>query len=206
MILMTKQSYGNHWSMIEPGFWALGFYCIAQDRKGLLTIVIVLASANRETGCFIVLAYLLSNTDILFGRSDDTIRSKRKWLAIYACCWLITYGLIRVWQGHARHVLPLVEILRINLEHHSWALFLRQLGLALSFFWVLVALGVKYAPKQVRMACRVIPFYLAAYVVFGIWQEVRLLTPLCPLAAAVGLSYVERRTGNQMIASNDSGV
>jgi hypothetical protein len=193
-IMLTKESYQNHWSLIEPGFWALGFWCIAQDRKGLLALVIILATANRETGCFIVLAYILSNTDIFRARPDSTIRSKRKWLVGYVCCYLLTYSLIRAWQGNVELAVPVGQILSLNLTDHSWAYFLRKLGLALSFFWVLVVLGAKYAPKQVLMACRVIPFYLAAVFIFGIWQEVRLLTPTFPLLVAVGLSFVERRT------------
>lgn len=194
MILMSKESYMSHWSMIEPGFWALGFWCIAQNRNGLLATLIVLATINRETSCFIVLAYILSNTDILYGRSDDTVHSKRKWSIIYVSCWLLTYGLIRVWQGHAWNLMTIGDILRINVENQMWTYFFRQMGLALSFFWVLVLLGAKFAPKQVRMACRIIPFYLAAVLVFGIWYELRLLTPLCPLVVAIGLSYVEKRT------------
>lgn len=194
MILMNKQSYMSHWSMIEPGFWALGFWCMGQNRNWLLAAVIVLATMNRETACFIVLGYLLTNIDILCGRSDETTHCKRKWFVVYVCCWLLTYGLIRAWQGHADHILTVTDILRINVENHSWADFLRQLGLALSFYWVLVLLGARFAPKHVLAACRVIPFYLAAVVFFGIWQEVRLLTPLFPLVVAIGLSYVERRT------------
>jgi hypothetical protein len=193
-VLMSYESYMSHWSMIEPGFWALGFWCMDQNRKGLLAAVIVLATINRETSCFIVLAYALSNTDILWRRSDDTIYARRKWAIIYGLCWLLTYGFIRVWQGHALHVVTLEIILRMNLELHSWPYFLRQLGFAFSFFWVLAVLGARSAPTQVLNTCRVIPFYLAVVAVFGRWEEVRLFAPLSPLVIALGLSYMERRT------------
>jgi hypothetical protein len=194
MIFMDKPSYQNYWSLIEPGFWALGFWCMARNMNGLLAMVVILATINRETGCFISLAYILSNTEVFWGGSDNSVYYKRKWAIIYMCCWLITYGTIRVWLGHSDHVSTLTDILGRNLDNFSWAYFLEQFVFALSFFWVLVAFGVKYAPKQVLKVCRVIPFYLAAVMIFGIWQEMRLFAPLAPLLAAIGLSYVERRT------------
>jgi len=60
--------------------------------------------------------------------------------------------------------------------------------LFLGFGWIFAVYGWTRAPRFVRGVGRVLPFYLAAFAVWGWWREVRILTTLYPIVIPLVLA------------------
>ncbi|MEW6111550.1 MAG: hypothetical protein AB1664_05415 [Thermodesulfobacteriota bacterium] len=194
--LAFRHQFFQPWSLLEPGFFALALWCIRMRREALLTVVIALAVLTRETAIFIVFAYLLTATDPSNSHPDrwwppsprTTIR-----FFLYLLLWVLISVGLRLALGEAPLSVPIAEALEHNLKTASLLYTARSWALFMGFFWVLAALGLKYAPPFVRRSAWVIPPYILAVLTFGIWYEVRLLMFLYPVLIPLGLSFLSHR-------------
>lgn len=166
-------------SYLEPSLFSIGLLLILRDRPWWFAVLVAVASLSRETGVFLVLLYA---TTAPFSR-------RRLWttLAYLAVSGAVFLG-VRLVLGGAERYWTLGRVLETNLSQPFLAAF--NISLLLGAVWIFAALGFTRAPAFVRRAAIVIPIYLAAIVVWGIWWEVRLLMPLYPLVLPLALSYL----------------
>jgi len=164
------------WSLLEPIFVAMALLLLAKGQIGLLAILTVIASLNSEASVVLpLLALVVPNQE------------RRHGLALLAL-WAVVTALLRfgiggftmpeaMWQQDIAHLPHVV----VNL--------LLFLGPAAA----LVMAGYGNAPLFARSATLALVPLLLAIVVFGDWWDVRLLTPIYPLAGPLMLSAIFRR-------------
>ena len=76
---------------------------------------------------------------------------------------------------------PVAKLLFLNLERGRLILAVEHWVLFMGLGWVLVFLGLRRAPEFVYRMALLVPLYLPAVLVFGVWFEVRLLMPMYPV-------------------------
>jgi hypothetical protein len=182
------------WSLLEVTFFSLGFLFAYRRRWGVVSLLVVLASLNRETGVFLPLALLLASIDarhwfdIAALRQAAARRETRGAFGLLLVSVAIFAGL-RLLRGSASPVDDLADVVSRNLERNN----LIAAGLALLLFmgvgWLYALRGFARAPLFIRRVGRVVPFYLAAFAVWGWWREVRILTTLYPILIVLVLAY-----------------
>jgi hypothetical protein len=190
------------WSLLEVTFFSLGFLFAYRGRWGRVATLVVLASLNRETGVFLPLALLLASIDARDWWHPDAIRraaaqrETRLAFGLLLVSVAIFAGL-RLLRGGAAPVDELGDVVSRNLERNN----LIAAGLALLLFmgvgWIFALRGFGRAPVFIRRVGRVVPFYLAAFAIWGWWREVRILTTLYPILIVLVLAYCYLpRSGN----------
>lgn len=183
MLVAFGDGYFQPWSLLEIGLFTAGLLAIYRSQRLWLAVIIGLATLNRETGVFLVVAYLVIH---LNRAAPFLARTHLIWTGLYSAIWGSIFLGIRLWLGLAPQ-LSLAQILQMNIE--SGALLMTGVNcvLFLGAFWVLVWQGHKVANPFIRTTWRIVPIYLLAILVFGVWSEVRLLTPLYPVLISTGM-------------------
>jgi hypothetical protein len=191
MPIALQDHWFQPWSLLEPGLFSAALLAIHRHRYQLLLLLVVLASLNRETAVFIAFAFLMT-IDV---KNLLNIRSKneRKKMLLVSTLFLV-YGAIfmglRYFYGSAPHVETIKGLLAKNTTKSSLFYTFVNGSLFLGGLWVFAFLGFKYAPGFIKRVSLVIPFYLIAVMVWGVWKEVRLLMPLYPILVPLGLSFI----------------
>ncbi len=179
--------YFQPWSILEIGLFTLGLMAIYKDKSALLAVIILISSLNRETGILLCLAYLLVHMSprrpLLTGRYI-------LWGLGYLAIWAVVFIGLRLWLGIVPQ-LSMAEIIQRNLSLSALVFAAVNLFLFLGALWILVYHGYKTSPDFIRKAWRVVPIYFVFFLVFGIWQEIRLLSTLYPILVATILSQWE---------------
>jgi hypothetical protein len=172
-----------------------------EKRYYFLFPILILATLNRATAVFIPIMFFLVHLDFQDGFKVGVSRFFKKhfikvlilfliWMGVRGCLWLIL-GKGNEW------VKPLEEIF---LQNINWE-YLRMASIKISIFfgacWFFAVLGFKTGPIFIKRAYLVIPIYLFVIGVWGIWIEIRLLTPLYPLLTALMLSFVYPVSANK---------
>jgi hypothetical protein len=182
------------WSILEVAFFALGFLLAYRGRWGWLTLVVVLASLNRETGVFLPLTvFLAALSDFrAFGTQWLQRAAQRRDVSL-------SFGLVvpstaiflelRLVRGSAEAVDALPDVISRNLERNNLIAAAMGIPLLLGFGWIFAVMGVRSAPCFLRRVARVVPFYLIAFAIWGWWREVRILTSLYPVLVPLVLAY-----------------
>jgi len=179
--------YFQPWSILEIGLFTIGLIAIYKEKEAALAVIIVLAALNRETGVFLCLTYLLIHlkTHHPFINARHLI-----WSMVYFAIWGIVFFGLRLWLGSAPQ-LSLSEIMQRNLTPSGLVMAVVNIFLFLGALWIQVFHGFKTTPDFVRKAWRAVPVYIAFFLVFGIWQEVRLLSTLYPILLVTLLNQWE---------------
>lgn len=172
------------WSILEIGLFTVGLIAIYKDKSALLAFIILISSLNRETGIVLCLAYLLAHISL---RRPFLAGKHIMWGLGYFVIWAVVFIGLRLWLGFVPQ-LSLAEIIQRNLMPSALVLAGVNLFLFLGALWILVYHGYKTSPDFIRNAWRVVPVYLVFFLVFGIWQEIRLLSTLYPILVATILS------------------
>jgi hypothetical protein len=195
-ITLTTFSYFTYqpWSILEVSFMALGLLFASRGSWLAVGILVLLASLNRETGIFVPLA-------VFFGVLRQPLRqpglvvrgvmSSRE-TRLAAALVLLSAGMfaaLRLWRGGADQVDTLGDVILRNLQPEQLAAAGIALPLFLGLGWLYAALGFTVAPSFPRRAARVVPLYLAVFLVWGWWRETRILTTLYPLVLPLILAY-----------------
>jgi hypothetical protein len=152
---------------------------------GYLTyaVILILASLNRETSAFLVLAYAL-----VAWRCN---RLNGRFLALLTAIWLTVFiGLRLTLNAPSEGTYGLPYIVAENLERLPGGfvylvLFIGGVGFT-------SVLGWRYAPPFVRALLPMVVAYVGAILVFGIWGEVRLWLPIVPLLLVMAWGAVKR--------------
>jgi hypothetical protein len=182
------------WSILEVALYALGFLLAYRGQWAWVGVTIVLASLNRETGVFLPLAlFLASLQDIRpFGLSMlRRVAHRRETYLSFAFLLLSTliFGGLRLVRGSADPVDELSNVIIRNVQRNNVIAAASAVPLVMGFGWVYAALGYRRAPGFLRGVARVVPFYLAAFAIWGWWREVRILTSLYPVLVPLVLVY-----------------
>jgi hypothetical protein len=177
---LTLQEY-TPFSILEPGFFALALLFAYRQRRAWLGIIVAIAALNRETAVFLPLAYAVT--------SPPTRRNVTTTAALLAIWAAIFLGVRYLFGGGTRYwTLDTIWAWNRNPEH--LLLTVLNITLLLGAFWIFAALGYQRSPPFVRRSALVIPPYIAAVLVWGVWSEVRLLTPLYPILFSLALSFL----------------
>jgi len=99
------------------------------------------------------------------------------------------FGGLRLLRGSADPVDELGNVIIRNIQRNNVIAAASAAPLVLGFGWVYAALGYRRAPTFLRGVARVVPFYLAAFAIWGWWREVRILTSLYPVLVPLVLVY-----------------
>jgi hypothetical protein len=163
------------WSWIEAAMLTEGLLAVYQRRIGRIVALTIAAALNRETGVLVPIAALV---DAVAERSVRhaiaAVGSIALSVAIYGGLrWVLhpsvaVYSVASIWQTNTSG-----EGFRAAIQNAS--LFLGVAG------WALALLGARRSPPFVRRMFWLLPVYAPMYLVWGIWYEVRLLTPLYPI-------------------------
>jgi hypothetical protein len=182
------------WSLLEPGLFSLSLILMHEKRYYSLFPVLIIATLNRATAVFIPIMFFLVHLDFQGGLKVCVPRFFKKYflkVVVLFLIWMGVRGSLWVILGKGDEwVKPLEEIF---LQNINWE-YLRMASIKISIFfgacWIFAILGIKTAPAFIKRASLVIPIYLFVIGVWGIWIEIRLLTPLYPLLTALMLSFV----------------
>jgi hypothetical protein len=179
------------WWMIEVGLLSLGLRFGASRRLVPLGAVVLLAALNRETGVFVPLAILLGYLGPL---RLDSVRRALTQREVQVCLGYLAlsaavFGGLRLLRGGAPPAdrLEDVALRNLNLVNLSRAGF--GVALFLGAGWVFAVRGRRSAPEFIRQASRVVVPYLAVFLIWGTWREVRLLATLYPVLLPLVLTY-----------------
>jgi hypothetical protein len=182
------------WSILEVALFALGFLLAYRGHWVWVGMTVVLASFNRETGVFLPLALFLASLQDLRPFGFETLRRvarRRETYLSFAFLLLSTviFGGLRLARGSADPVDVLSDVIVRNIERNNVIAAASAIPLVLGFGWLYAALGFRSAPAFLRGIARVLPFYLAAFAIWGWWREVRILTSLYPVLVPLVLVY-----------------
>jgi hypothetical protein len=189
MIFTFKDYFYQPWSLLEVPLFTLFLWTMYKKRMVFGLLIVIIASLNRETGIFLPLAFIVSQFTY-YRLSGDGYR-KLRYSALYLISSILIIGGLRLILGPSEHVRTIKEMWDLNTESLS-VIAITVINIiafqgALCYFAVR---GSRAAPEYVRKSFRVIPLYLAAIAVFGIWKEVRLLMMLYPILLPAALSYI----------------
>ena len=187
LLVAFGDGYFQPWSLLEIGLFTAGLLAIYKSQHWWLAVLIALATLNRETGVFLVLAYLVMRAKRTW---PFVTRADLLWTGLYGAIWGSLYGGVRLWLGPAPQ-LALIQIQQMNLQPGALLMTAVNGFLFLGVFWVFVWRGRQTADPFIRATWRIVPIYLLAVLVFGVWVEVRLITPLYPILISTGLSAWE---------------
>jgi hypothetical protein len=168
-------------SLLEPSFFTVGLLLMLKERLMLFWALVVVASLNRETAFFIPLLYVLTKP-----LTRKHVLTGLVYIGTWACVFL---GL-RAVMGDAPRYWDLATICYTNTHTGRFVTIAENILLFLGGFWVFAIFGFKRAPVFVQRSARVVPAYLAAVSVWGLWWEVRLLMPLYSIVLPLALSWL----------------
>jgi hypothetical protein len=183
--LMFASSWG--WmgivSLIEAAAWAWMVVLLRARRRDellWLALLIAVAALNRETTVFLVVMYA-------------AVRRRVNGTILLGGAFMLVYGAIRLHFGSAPDMVTVQQAWEMNTGGGWWTMnALLNNALLLPLFALAVS-NWKRVGLVERRAALVVPAYIGAVAVFGLWNEVRLLLPLFALTAgALALPLGER--------------
>jgi hypothetical protein len=166
-------------SLLEPIFVAGTVVLSLTDSRRWIVVFLVLATLNSEAAAFLPLVYLAVR-----GVNGPSLKT--------------TFGLAAVWLAVSMGIHAVVgvsepaasssELWRENVAHLPTAMI--NVALFVGPLWLLAALGVKRAPAPVHRLSWLIPVYLGAVAIGGLWWDVRLLMGLYPILIPLVLAAI----------------
>lgn len=185
MNMALRDHFYQPWSLVEPAMFVLGYEAVKQDRLSVLTFVVIGATFNRETACFLVLLYFLYWWPVGRTRVLKT--------AVPGFAWLCVFLGVRVIVGAKPFVNDWWGVFGANLQPggilHSivaWTMFLGPC-------WYFFVRGVRLVDRQSRQALLCLIVFGVVFLAEGCWWETRpwmsfyclLLPPVCASVQAL---------------------
>jgi hypothetical protein len=164
-------------SLLEPIFVALTIVLSLKEKSAWIAALLVLAALNSEAAAFLPLVHLAVR-----GVSQQSLKATIGLGAI----WVAVFVGVRLFAGLTETPGTAGDLWRENLAHLPTTLI--NVALFVGPLWVLAASGVSGAPASIRRASWLIPIYLGAVAVAGVWWDVRLLMGLYPILIPLVLS------------------
>ena len=161
------------WSLLEPVFVAAGVLLLAKRQIALVAILTIAAALNSEASILLPAIALA------------VPGQERKDGVVLLALWLTVSAILRLGVGGSAWPSPTIDA---NLAHLPTVVI--NLALFLGPASILMVTGFRRAPLFAQRAFLAATPLLIAVAVFGYWWDVRLLTPLYPLAAPLILSAI----------------
>lgn len=192
-----------YWPYDIPGifFFVAGLVCLVEGRWASYYPLFVLATLNRETSVFLILASLL----IAWGRQAP--RQIAGHLLVQAVLWLAIKALLNRLFAHNSGSFT------DNMMHNNWLLltrflhgnfsFLRFLLLVCGAVWLLIPLAWRRQPVIFRRLLWIIPPFIAGMGVVGVLDEVRIYNELIPVLLAPAVFSVYAVFAPDQVSPNE---
>ncbi|HEX9997816.1 MAG TPA: hypothetical protein VGB45_11775 [Abditibacterium sp.] len=167
-------------------FATLGLLLMAQKRWKLYLLVFTLATLNRESSAFLVLACVLTSWKTVPRRAFLSILAAQIgiWLGVRALTmWLFAGNAGQSFELHWAYNLASARQLLTS----PWPLTLGSAIVTFVFLWVLGALTQRAQPDFLRRTRGVVWPFLALMSVVGVMSETRLYSELIPFLLAPAL-------------------
>lgn len=157
-------------TIVEATTWIVLLLLIKRRRDKLLLLIVLtfFAALNRETAVFLSVLYFL-------------VTQKVAPSAIMLGVSLVVFAGLRLMLGAAPDSVPIADAWRLNTAG-GWNTVNAVINLTLLAPVMLFGLMHRGA-KVVRRALWIAVFYLPMVVIFGLWNETRLLLPLLALVS-----------------------
>lgn len=166
-------------SLVQDALLVWGLTLLFRQHWKSFVIVLILAVMNRETGLILGLAAIgLARRGYV----------RAGWATMATAMASLLILTVRLWVGDNYTYWTLDRILERNLL--TWYMGVCHAVCLLGYGWWLAFKGLPSLPEKVRAAAEYVPFYIISILIFGIWYEVRLITPLLPIlvpAVLVGI-------------------
>ena len=190
--LAMADHFFQPWSWLQFGLFPLAILLIHRQKWILLGLVIFVGSVNRETGLFLALLYPACCFRPRQGAAEGLSPWQRWQPAVlaagYLAIWAVVFLGLRIALGHEPHMRSIAGFWELNVDNHHVRDTILHMFLFFSGPVILAIFGVRNAPKLAIRALWIVPPYLAAFAIFSVWSEVRVLLPiqimLLPLALA----------------------
>ena len=166
-------------SLLEPIFVAGTVVLSLTDSRRWIVVFLVLATLNSEAAAFLPLVYLAVR-----GVNGPSLKTTFG----LAASWLAVSLAIRAVAGVSESSGGIVDLWRQNVAHLPMAAI--NVALFIGPLWLLATLGVRRAPAPVRRLSWLIPVYLGAVAIGGLWWDVRLLMGLYPILTPLVLAAI----------------
>ena len=184
--ISLRNHFYSPYSIIEPAFLLAGLVCVKRQSYVALVWLTLLASLNRETGVLLPFAFLINEAHRR-PLSKAGIARGAGLLALSAA----VYILLRWWLGPAPDSMTISLAWQTNTTRTAMvdsvinvALFGGVAG------WLLAIGGASRVPAFVKQMSWLGAAYVAAYLIWGVWYEVRLLMPLYPFLVPAMLAFM----------------
>jgi hypothetical protein len=189
MELTFRNHFYQPWSLAEMFFNTAAVLLMVRRRYGWLSVVVLFASLNRETGVFIPIMFFLAYAR--WQQRFPFLRVSRTclfWTTWYSCISVAVLLTLRLALGSSPMILTLRQTLEKNTEpgYLVYAIFIAILFFGV--FWLLIVRGFSSAPRLIRKASGVLIFYFAVVLLWGGWAEIRYFTSYYALFIPLGLS------------------
>jgi len=137
--IALRDHYFQPWSLLETALFTLSLVLIYKEYYGLLCLVIIIATLNKETAIFIPLAYFFTRIDL---KNKTTLYHKHIFLiCIFFLIWLIPFLILRyLLLGISPHIHSMKELFTYNWTAVSANRAVLNVWLFLGFFWVFAVL------------------------------------------------------------------
>jgi hypothetical protein len=176
--IYLKDHFYQPWTILEAILFTLSLFLLEKNRTFLLGVIIFIATLNRETGVFIIGMYGLYNIEKIL--DFKSIREKVV-ITTFTLVWIFTYGFLRFILGNTEHISSIYDLLISNLELRNILLTINNWVFSLGILWFLQSGDFLTKDPLISRVRFIIPFYLLAILVFGVWYEVRLMLPVIPI-------------------------
>ncbi len=190
-MLMHQWTALDSW-LLDVAF-TLGLSWILEGRHRSLLVLTAIATLNNEKAILIPLAYLIVAADPLKAIRTRTLPPPGAIVRVASCfaVYLTVSFAIHLAVGDARRLFTIPAIWNYNTGNGTvLRTALWQIAMCFGVFWVFAAAGVAHAPPVLRKLLWVFVIYLPLFAVYGVWEEVRLLTPFYPILMGLALSFI----------------
>lgn len=156
-----------------PARWELGY-----------GVLIVIATLNRETAILLPIIFAL----VYISR----VKSGWFWVRLltFFGLWAFVFIALRLILGIAPEGITVSEIWALNTGGGWWT---EEAIIKNAFFipvWIGALGGLRRSPRFVQMAFIAVLPYLVLFLIYGVWNEVRLLLPVLVLVLPPFLLYI----------------
>jgi hypothetical protein len=177
-----RDHYFQPWSFLEAGVMALMLFYAARRRFVAMFVTAVVASLNRETGLFAILA-----------AGFAVWPEGRRWIVGSIGAWAVIYAGLRVALGLTEYVSTVHGNFVANVTPNALLRMAVNVTLVAGLPAWLAYRARDVAPAFLRRALLVVPLYLAVVVIFSVWAEVRVLMTIAPILWPLAALQLERQ-------------
>lgn len=171
-------------STVDLTLWLAAALLTHRGHPRWLYPLIALGALNREGSVFIVAVHAALTLP-----REPFARVAARCAGLLAC-FTVLFAILRAAIGIQPWASPVMSIVRRNLEHPEWWVWVASF---LGAFWVLGLLDLRRRPPELRLLALFLLPYLALQLVFGRLIEARLFLPLALALVPMGLLYLRDR-------------